>query len=274
MTLFEIESALVAAGIPKEDAAFEARLLAAHYTGLSPARLLTLRNEDFAVPGLPEAVARRKKREPLQYILGTWSFMGLDFSVSPACLIPRPETEILVQAALARLPKNACVADLCTGSGCVGIALAKMRPDIFVTAVDLFPDTLAVAEENARRLGVTERFAATLGDVTEEILPGASFDMVVSNPPYITSTEMSTLSPELAFEPRAALTDGGNGLSVIRGVLQFAARTLTEDGVLLMEHGASQGSVVLALAKNKGLSGSTLKDLAGHDRVLIAHPSH
>ena len=167
MTLTDIQRRRAAAGI--EDAAWEARLLAAHYTGLSDARLLLMGSEDLDAPGLTEAVARRDKREPLQYILGEWSFMGLSFSVNSHCLIPRPDTETLVEYAIRHLPKNARVADLCTGSGCIGIALAHYRPDITVTAVDLFPETAKMAEENARRLGVSDRFTVQVGDVTEEI---------------------------------------------------------------------------------------------------------
>lgn len=272
MTLRTVEAALTAAGIPPADAAYEARLLASHFTGISAARLLTMRDDEFSSPALAHAVSRRVRREPLQYILGEWEFMGLTFAVSPDCLIPRADTETLVEAALTLLPKDARVADLCTGSGCIGISLAHYRPDITVTAVDLFENTRRVAEENARRLFVADRFSAVCGDVTENLFPaGTFFDMIVSNPPYITFNEMNALAPELAFEPRAALTDEGDGLSVIRGVLRTAVRTLTNTGVLLMEFGATQGAAVTALAGELGLTAEIKKDTTGHDRVLIAH---
>lgn len=271
MTLRTIETALADAGIHPADAAYEARLLASHFSGISPARLLTMRNEELNAPALADAVARRVKREPLQYILGEWEFMGLTFAVSPDCLIPRADTETLVEAALPLLPKDARVADLCTGSGCIGISLARFRSDISVTAVDLFENTRRIAEENARRLGVSDRFTTLRGDVTEDIFPaGTFFDAIVSNPPYITFNEMNALAPELSFEPRAALTDEGDGLSVIRGVLRTAVRTLTDAGVLLMEFGAAQGEAVTALAVDAGLTAEIRKDTAGHDRVLIA----
>ena len=270
MTLFDIQRRLRAVGI--EEAAWEARLLAARYTGLSDARLLLMREEELTAPGLEEAVRRRESREPLQYILGEWSFMGLSFALSPDCLIPRPDTETLVEYALRHLPKNARVADLCTGSGCIGIALAHYRPDITVTAVDLFPETARMAEKNARRLGVADRVAVIVGDVTKEIFPaGEIFDAIVSNPPYITIGEMQTLAPELAFEPRAALTDEGNGLSVIRGVLDTASRVLFPGGRLLMEFGAAQGESVTCMAQAYSFSDiHILKDAGGHDRVLAA----
>lgn len=271
MTLRTIEAALTDAGIPKEDAAFEARVLAAHFTGISPAMLLTMRDESMDAPALADAVCRRCKREPLQYILGTWEFMGLSFAVSPDCLIPRPDTETLVEAALERLPDGARVADLCTGSGCIGISLAHFRKDVTVTAVELFENTARMAEKNADTLFVSDRFTVLRGDVTKPLFPnGTLFDVIVSNPPYITYTEMETLAPEISFEPRAALTDEGDGLTVIRGVLSTAAQTLTADGTLLMEFGAAQGAAVTALAKDAGFTAEILKDSAAHDRVLVA----
>ena len=270
MTLTDMQRRLAAAGI--EDAAWEARLLAAHYTGLSDARLLLMGREELEAPGLEAAVARRETREPLQYILGEWSFMGLSFSVNSHCLIPRPDTETLVEHAVRHLPKNARVADLCTGSGCVGIALVHYRPDITVRAVDLFPETAKMAEENARRLGVSDRFTVQVGDVTEEIFsPDERFAAIVSNPPYITLEEMKDLAPELSYEPRAALTDEGDGLSVIRGVLAAASRHLEDDGLLLMEFGAAQGEAVSRLAREYSFYDvHILKDAAGRDRVLCA----
>ena len=270
MTLTDMQQRLLAAGI--EDAAWEARLLAAHYTGLSDARLLLMGREELEAPGLTEAVARREKREPLQYILGEWSFMGLSFLVNPHCLIPRPDTETLVEYAIRHLPKNTRVADLCTGSGCIGIALAHYRPDITVTAVDLFPETAKMAEENASRLGVSDRFTVQVGDVTREIFsPEVRFGAILSNPPYITLDEMKDLAPELSYEPRAALTDEGDGLSVIRGVLDTASRHLEADGLLLMEFGAEQGEAVSRLAREYSFYDvHILKDAAGHDRVLCA----
>ena len=141
-----------------------------------------------------------------------------------------------------------------------------------MTAVDLFPETAKVAEENARRLGVSDRFFVQVGDVTEEIFSaGERFAAIVSNPPYITLSEMEELAPELSYEPRAALTDEGDGLSVIRGVLATASASLEEDGLLLMEFGAEQGEAVSRLAQEYSLCEvHILKDAAGHDRVLTA----
>ena len=271
MTLSEIIRVFREAGI--EDAPWEARLLAAHFTGWPTARLMTAGNEDLcaSAPELENAVHRRAAREPLQYIVGEWPFMGLSFAVSPACLIPRPDTETLCEAALACLRPNARTADLCTGSGCIGIALAHLRPDITVTAVDIDPDAAGCARENASRLGVADRFSVRLGDVTTPVFsPDEIFDCIVANPPYIALDEMKTLAPELAHEPRHALTDEGNGLSVIRGVLENAARSLAPDGVLFIEFGASQGESVRSMARECGFTGEILRDMGGNDRVLCA----
>ncbi len=271
MTLREAAARLAAAGI--EDAASEARLLAAHYTGRSEASLLAARDEPLGdCPALEAALCRRARREPLQYILGRWTFFGLPFFVSPGCLIPRPETELLVEAALAALPAGARVADLCTGSGCVGIALAKTRPDVTVTAVELSDAARAIARKNADALGVADRFAVRAGDVTGPVFAQTEiFDAMVANPPYVASDEMKTLAPELAWEPAMALTDGGDGLRVIAGVLDCAARSLRAGGRLWMEIGAGQGGAVRALCAARPLTDvRILEDLAGHERVVCA----
>ncbi len=269
MTLNDIRRTLFAAGI--EDAAWEARLLAAHFTGFSDARLFTMGNEELTAEGLEDAVRRRCSREPLQYILGSWDFMGLTFAVSPDCLIPRPDTETLVEAALHTLPPRARIADLCTGSGCIGIALAHYRPDITVTAVEIVPSTAAIARENAARLDVADRFTVLEADVTGDVFStDTKFDCITANPPYIALDEMETLAPELSFEPRCALTDEGDGLSVIRGVIRCAERTLKPEGILLMEFGASQAEAVLAIAGEYGFCGTILRDAGGNDRVLQA----
>lgn len=272
MTLRDIVRIFREAGI--EDAPWEARLLASHYTGWSTARLMASADEDLCAQssGLEKAVQRRVRREPLQYILGEWPFMGLSFAVSPACLIPRPDTETLCEAALQCLKPHARVADLCTGSGCIGISLAHHRPDITVEAVDVDPDAAGCARENALRLGVADRFTVRLGDVTGPVFaPQEIFDCIVANPPYIALDEMKTLEPELSYEPRCALTDEGDGFSVIRGVLYSAAGCLAPDGILLMEFGASQGAAVLAMAEENGFCGEILRDPGGNERVLRAY---
>ena len=274
LTLRQIERTLTDAGIDPGDAAYEARSLAARYTGLSDARLRIMRDDPLpASDGLSDAVRKRAERFPLQYILGEWEFMGLTFEVGPDCLIPRADTETLVEEALRRLPKGCRAADLCTGSGCIGIAVAHYRPDVTVTAVEISEAAARIAERNARSLGVSDRFTVLRGDVTkEDCFPaGTRFGAVLANPPYISSEEMKALAPELAFEPRLALTDEGDGLSVLRGVLETASRTLTAGGILLTEIGSGQGSDACEMARALPFREiRVLKDLAGRDRVLSA----
>ena len=161
------------------------------------------------------------------------------------------------------------------GTSGIGLAIAHYRPDVTVTAVELFEATARMAERNARALSLSERFSVVRGDVTKPLFSGEIFDAVVSNPPYIALNEMEGLAPELSHEPRAALTDGGDGLSVIRGVLQTAHDSLRPGGILLMECGAAQGDAVTALARELSFTEiCILRDSGGRDRVLSARKSH
>ena len=258
------------AGVP--DAAFDARCLAAHYTGLSAAYLMASRDEELSAPGLAEAVARRENREPLQYILGEWAFMGGLYEVNPHCLIPRADTEILVEKALSLLVAGGRVADLCTGSGCIAVALAKLA-DATVTAVELISETASLAERNAEKNGVSHLVTVLRGDVTEDVFsPHEMFDMIVSNPPYVTAEEMETLEKELSFEPAVALTDGGDGLSVLSAIVRLYPRHVHSGGYLLLEHGSAEGEAVRAMAADVGLPAETVRDLAGLERCTVIGP--
>ena len=265
MTLKSIETALREAGV--EDASFEARCLAAHFTGRSMASLLASPADDLLSPGLEAALDRRVRREPLQYILGTWEFMGLPFFVSPDCLIPRADTETLVENALLHLPKNARAADLCTGSGCIAAAISHYRRDAHVTALEKFESTADVAQENFKRLADSVRLViadATSKADAEKHFRGECFDVIVSNPPYVTAEEMSSLEEELSAEPSAALTDGGDGLSFYRAITEIYLPYLKRGGVLAFEHGYTQGEAVRDIL---GKNAVTLCDLAGNPRV-------
>lgn len=270
MTLREIEERLRLAGVP--DAAFDARCLAAHFTGYSDAYLMAARDEELSAPGLEAAVCRRETREPLQYILGVWDFMGGSYEVNPHCLIPRADTEILVEKALSLLPPAARVADLCTGSGCIAVALASLG-GAQVTAVELIPETADLAVRNAERNGVSHLVTVRRGDVTEDVFsPDEIFDMIVSNPPYVTVEEMKTLEKELSFEPAVALTDGGDGLSVLSAIVRLYPRHVRPGGYLLLEHGSLEGASVRAMAEKMGLPAETVRDLAGLERCTVIGP--
>lgn len=213
-------------------------------------------------------VARRGKREPLQYILGTQEFMGIDFLVSPAVLIPRHDTEVLVTEALQRSANATSILDIGTGSGCVAIALAKSLPAVEVCSVDVSSDALAVARANAEKNGVAVNFFH--GSLFEPFA-GRRFDMIVSNPPYIPADEIPTLQHEVrGFEPVSALDGGTDGLDFYRSITNSAPGYVTPGGWLIFEVGAGQAPQVLELLKSGGFSVDcfTQIDPAGIERVV------
>lgn len=262
MTHFEIASRLRAAGI--SDSAFEAAELISFFEKVSPA---LARTGDYQSPELEAAVLQRIDGTPLQYIIGEWDFMGFTFKVSPACLIPRSDTELLCSLLIESTPRGGVFADLCTGSGCIAISALLLRPDLRAVAVELYPETLEIARENARLHGVSDRIKFILSDVCSDCLSG-EFDTIVSNPPYVSIEEMKEISREVAKEPPHALTDGGDGLSIIKKIIEIYPKRLKDGGTLAIEFGWKQGSAMLSLAREAGLFGEILKDIEGRDRVL------
>lgn len=213
-------------------------------------------------------VARREGGEPVAYITGRRGFWSLELEVTPATLIPRPETELLVELALARLPmaQPRRVVDLGTGSGAIALAIAQERPLASVSAVDLSADALAVARGNARRLGL-ERIRFLHGTWMTP-LSGESFDLIVSNPPYIEAADPHLDQGDLRFEPATALASGGDGLDAIREIVASAPAHLERGGWLLLEHGWNQGAAVRALLEQAGYAEVfTAPDLERRDRV-------
>jgi release factor glutamine methyltransferase len=248
----------------------EARALLAQSMGVSHEALIA--HPQAPVP--PDAQARfaslveaRRRGMPMAYLLGRQEFYGLAMRVTRDVLIPRPETELLVETALAVLVQapQACVLELGTGSGCVAVALARARPQWRVVATDLSEPALAVARENCRTHGVD---VALLRADWYAPLAGR-FDLVVSNPPYVASGDPHLA--DLAFEPCMALSDGGDGLAHLRTIVNGARVHLARGGRLLVEHGYDQGAAVLELARSAGFaSATTLRDLAGQERACLA----
>lgn len=213
-------------------------------------------------------VQRRQAGEPVAYLIGTAGFWSLDFEVTPATLIPRPETEVLVEQALQRLPRDAdvSVADLGTGSGAVAIALCSERPHATILATDISAAALVVAERNAVRLGMTGMQFAQ-GD-WDQALGVSRFDMIVSNPPYIEADDAHLQRGDLRFEPAAALASGADGLDAIRRIAASAPAHLAEDGWLLFEHGWNQGAAARDILTRHGYRHvSTTCDLESRERV-------
>ena len=263
------------AGIPSDEAALDARLLAQHVLGWDAARLLASvaepPSEGFEVR-LDTLVTRRSKREPLAYIIGTKEFFGLDFVVSSAVLIPRPETELLVEtAAEVGAGEIVRIADVCTGSGCVAVALARALPRARFVATDSSRDALTLARVNADRHGVGPRIEFLHTDLLQETK--GSFDMIVSNPPYVPARDRETLQPEVRdFEPSLALFGGPSGLSVIGRLIEQSTERLRRGGLLMFEFGADQEPAVRQLiSMSGGLTMMDLKrDLRGIPRVAVA----
>lgn len=220
-------------------------------------------------------LARREKREPLPYITGKKEFWSLEFEVTPAVLIPRPETEILVDNAVARLKGRPVLAvDIGVGSGAIAVALAKELPDAHVFATELSSEAMKVATANVVKHQVDDRVTLLPGNLLEP-LEGAvdqPLDAVVSNPPYIPSDKLDTLQPEVAkYEPRQALDGGPDGLKFHRLILDDARRFVKDGGCVILEIGFDQGAAVTELAKEFGYRDVEIaKDLAVLDRVLIA----
>ena len=215
-------------------------------------------------------VERRAAGEPVAYLTGRRGFWTLDLEVTPDTLIPRPETELLVELALARLPPDRPlrVADLGTGSGAIALALASARPQARVTATDQSAAALAVARGNARRHGI-DNVSFAQGDWLAP-LAGQRFELIVANPPYIEAADPHLAQGDLRFEPPAALASGRDGLDAIRRIVADAPAHLVPGGWLLLEHGWNQGDAVRALLREAGFADATTeRDLEGRDRVTL-----
>ncbi|XZG70589.1 peptide chain release factor N(5)-glutamine methyltransferase [Chitinibacteraceae bacterium HSL-7] len=259
-----VAALLAASGLDRTDA----RALMMHVLGVNRAWLIA--HSDDTLPGdaatrFDALAARRRAGEPVAYLVGSREFYGREFAVNAAVLIPRPDTELIVELALARAPHGAAVLDLGTGSGCIPVTLKLERPDLAVSAVDISRDALAVAEENARTLGAEVRFAASDWFAA---LAGETFGLIVSNPPYIAAGDHHLAEGDLRFEPQGALTDFADGLAHVRTLVQDARSHLQPGGWLLIEHGFDQGEASRALLCEAGYAEvETWRDLADNDRV-------
>jgi len=261
-------TAIAAAGC--ETPRLDAEVLLAHVLGVSRARLLSDRElcvEGAAVRAFQDAVRRRAvQREPVAYITGSRGFRRLELAVDHRALIPRPETELLVEVALEALAPSARVLDLCTGSGAVALALKDERPDLHVSGSDLSVEALALARANGEHLGLEVRWLQ--GDLLDGIPD--EFDAVIANPPYVADAERSSLAPEiLRHEPAGALFAGADGLAVIEALLrQLGERELV--AMVALEVGAGQAETVAGLMRKAGFEKvECRRDLSGIERVVM-----
>lgn len=257
--------------------ALEARILLMHVLGWRRTELITRGDETLDAPRVDAyraLEARRVQGEPIAQLVGAREFYGLDFDVTPDVLIPRPDTELLVETALTALEGIAQprVLDLGTGSGAIAVALASARPDARVWAVDRSAAALDVAARNAAKLLDARRpggpLAFVAGSWYDTLDPALRFEAIVSNPPYIASGDPHLEQGDLRFEPRGALTDEADGLTALRAIVAGAPARLAPAGVLWMEHGYDQAAAVRALLESAGfMDVRSKRDLAGIERI-------
>ncbi|NBB78803.1 MAG: peptide chain release factor N(5)-glutamine methyltransferase [Verrucomicrobia bacterium] len=259
-------------GVP--NAKLDADILIAHSLGLKRLDLYLDMDRPLTEAQLAELrplVKRRANREPLQYIVGSTEFYGLTLKVDARALIPRHETEEVVDLIVERLttaPKR--ILDLGTGSGALALALATNYPEAEVVATDQSADALALAKENSGALDLSERIRFLAGSWFEPLPPEANFDLIVANPPYLTEAEMETAEPEVAVhEPPTALVAGCDGLDDLRKILASAKDFLTPRGLLALETGIAQHAILKETAASHGLSGESVQDLSERPRFLF-----
>jgi release factor glutamine methyltransferase len=274
--LAEAVEALKRAGV--ESPELDAEILLAAAAGVERSKLLTgsFALDDHCVGRFRQFVGRRAAREPIAYIVGHQEFYALDFEVNRDVLIPRPETELVVETALKVLrdKPRARVLDIATGSGAIAIAIAVNAPDVAVTATDISASALEVAKRNARRHGCAARIKFLVGDCFAALpCSHQKFDLILSNPPYVRDDEMARLAPEVVrYEPQIALRGGKDGLDFYRRIAAQIGSHLAAGGELIVEVGAGQAAdVARALQAGGCRIVQTLRDLAGHERVVRAH---
>ena len=272
--LTEARQSLIGAGIPEVEAALDAEVLARHVLECDRATLLT-RSRD-AIPSAFDRlynplITRRAAREPIAYILGRREFWGLDFEVTPDVLIPRPETELIVEEAVSIASRTLTrrIIDVGTGSGCLAVALAVEFPAARVVATDVSSAALDIAGRNADRHNVGGRISFVQSDLLERVEGTAQ--LIASNPPYVPDGAAAALQPEVArYEPSSALYAGADGLNVIRRLLAAAPRCLADNGGLVVEFGLGQAAAVRAAAAEAGWQVARLRaDLQGIPRVVV-----
>lgn len=256
-----------------DEAEFKSMCLACSLCGIKNNEFLMHKNDDVIMKRFADLLWRVKSGEPLQYVLGKWDFYNYEFSVGKGVLIPRPETEELVETALSSIKDkpSPVVLDLCSGSGCIGISIARERPDCSVYCVELFDEALAYLNKNAQNdKNVKIIKADVLQNPDESILP-LKADLIASNPPYIKRNEISSLQDEVQQEPISALDGGEDGLDFYRSIISKWLVLLKENGTVLFEIGEEQGEAVKALLEEKDFKEcAVIKDMYGNNRIVKA----
>lgn len=251
---------------------FETHLIVRSVLSMSPVDLVLANGKEVSESDVKKAMymaQRRSEGEPLVYIIGTQEFMGIEFDVNKNVLIPRQDTETLVESVLGYIKSDgATVLDICCGSGCVGLSVAYHNKRVYTRGVDISDEALKISEQNAEKLGLAERAAFEKVDVLTEHISG-KYDVITSNPPYIRSADIDALQPEVRdFEPHLALDGGSDGLEFYRRIISVAPVLLTSRGMLAFEVGYDQAEDVAILMEQSFTDIQKVKDLCGVDRVV------
>ena len=265
MTLNEAKRILEDAGI--DTALRDARIIFEHVGGISRTELVL----GGAVPdgsAACEAITKRANREPLEYIIGKAQFYKEEYIVNKSCLIPRDDTETLVDFAVKAIPDGKSFVDLCTGSGCVALSVLKNTRDTSAVAVDISPDALYVAKTNAKILGLSDRVDFVLGDALENIYGKTPF-AVLSNPPYVTENEYESLSVECKNEPKIAFVGKDNGLEFYKKITALYKNAIDKEGFIAFEIGYLQAAALRVIAEENQMNIKIIKDLSDNDRVAV-----
>ena len=257
-----------------EAASYEAKEILASVLQLSENEISMIPFSGKEVPDEAQILAknivqRRNTREPLEYILGYAWFYGLCFDVTPDCLIPQSDTEIICEKIISALKKGARFADICTGSGCIALSALSQTKNTTAIGYDISEGALSIAKKNAEKFGLSERFTVMQADVfaPDFLSDAGEFDLIASNPPYIQTDVIETLSPEVQKEPHIALDGGADGLRFYRRLLEVCPSHIKKGGLLLMEIGYDQKEALSELCKSHGFPFSFYKDFGGNDRV-------
>lgn len=260
---------LETAGI--ESAPYDARVLLKTFGAASDRDILS--DKDVEGKHLGEAVEKREKRVPLQYIIGEVGFFREVYKVNENCLIPRSDTEHLVEYAVKKLGSGSRFLDLCTGSGCIAISTLKNTKGTTAVACDVSEGALALAKENAEKNGVMARLELKkcdlMSDADTEALLKEKFDAILSNPPYVTDEEYDNLEKEIYFEPKIAFVGGKDGLDFYKRIVTRFKNALKPNGFFAFEIGYKEGEAISSIAKENGFVADIIKDYSGNDRVAI-----
>lgn len=275
MTIFEAyndcKKQLADAGI--EDYVFESKQIIKHVTGYTNAQILTKYTQpltEFQQNNLTAIIKQRLIRYPLQYIFGRWSFFGREFFVGPGVLIPRSDTETLLDVCLESLSKkeDIRVLDLCAGTGCIGITIKGEKPSAQVTLVEKYDEALSYLTKNKEHNNVDVNIVQA--DVLKTEGADGKYDLIVSNPPYIDASDMKVLQPEVTFEPVTALAGGEDGLDFYRHIIKEYKQFLKDDGVMAFEVGINQAGAVARMMRQNGFENVNMReDMSGIDRVVF-----